>query len=353
MWVRRVVVYGSLLCLLSVASGMVCHPSASPSGECLLRWTESTPMPESTSDYAAGVLDRRLVIAGGDYWEGSSGQWTRKLFSSKVWAFNPVLQVWQRLPNLPVPLSEAASVVIGRRLFVLGGYTGREVNRTIYTLTQSPRGYVWRYFGAFPFNRVTAVAVGVGTRIYVLGGLTKFEAQDTKGTCCNTRTATNSFMVLDASHPKKGWRQLPPLPGPRRFFFTAVANKKAIWIFGGRYQSKTEGPIENFSRLVFRYDIAKARWQAMKPLPAESPTADPPSPVRVGGKILLITNTKTAWQLDPETKQYRVLPAFPKAVLVDKFVWFDNRVIGAGGESIPEGPRRRSDSTFIGQCRSK
>jgi hypothetical protein len=46
---------------------------------------------------------------------------------------------------------------------------------------------------------------------------------------------------------------------------------------------------------------------------------------------------------------YRELTPLPEKVIVDKFVLLDDRIIGAGGENEPEGPRRRSEWSFIGR----
>ena len=70
-----------------------------------ITWRESTPMPEPRSGYAAGALDGRLVLAGGTYWEGTKGNWTKKIFTPATHAFDPVSQQWQKLPDAPVPFA--------------------------------------------------------------------------------------------------------------------------------------------------------------------------------------------------------------------------------------------------------
>jgi len=58
---------------------------------------------------------------------------------------------------------------------------------------------------------------------------------------------------------------------------------------------------------------------------------------------------KRVWGLDLQTLQYSELTPLPEAASVDKFVWLDNMIIGASGENALEGPRRRSEWTFIGR----
>ena len=343
---------GMLLCSTVLCSLILClaaHCDADPIGGLSLQWTKSTPFPESRAGYAAGVLDGKLVITGGTYWEGSKDHWTKKIFSASTHAFDPITQVWEKLPDLPTPLGYSASVVIGNKLFVLGGYTGTEVSRKIYTLAKTPSGYAWKDFGVLPVDRVFAGAVSVGRRIYLLGGAAQFEPLDSAGTCCTSRTATNSFMVLDSTHPEKGWSQLAPLPGSLRWLFSAATDGKSIWMFGGRFQAKAQDPIANYNTQVFRYDLAKTHWEAIKPLPEANPKAGPFSPVVVKGKLILISNIKKVWQLDPGTLEYSELAPLPEAAMVDTFVWLKDRIIGAGGENEIQGPRRRSEWTFIGR----
>jgi hypothetical protein len=334
-----------ILCLTGIGNSSL--PDALP-----LQWGRSTPLPEPRSDYGGGALDGRLVIAGGTYWEGSKGHWVKKHFSASTHAFNPVSRVWVKLPDLPTPLACAASVVIGNRLFVLGGYTGSHVNRNIYSLQEESGNFAWRSVGALPVDRLFAGAASVGTRLFLLGGTTQFEPLDSTGTCCTSRTATTSFMVLDTARPEKGWSQLAALPGPRRWFFSTIADEKSIWMFGGRFQANPQDPLIDYNQ-VYRYDIAQARWKEMKPLPEKSPNAAPPSPVIVKGKIILVADTGKVWELDPMTMAYRDLARLPEATSVDKFVWLSDGIIGAGGENNLEGPRRRSDTTFIGRFGAK
>jgi Galactose oxidase, central domain len=317
-------------------------------GDHSIRWRESTPFPEATTDYAAGALDGKLVIAGGTYWEGSKGHWIRKRFSARTYGFDPVDQSWERLPDLPTPLGGAASAVVENKLFVLGGYTGKTVSRTIYVLAEKKGRYSWSVFGTLPVHRVFAGAVSVGKQIFLLGGARQYEPLDASGTCCTSKTATNTFMELDTAHPQNGWVQLPSVPGPRRWLFSTVTDMKAIWVFAGRFQENPRAPVRNYS-LVFRYDMASAHWQQVQSLPRQAPNALPPSPVDAGGRIILVSDVRDVWQLDPVSGTYTDLSPLPDAVAVDKFVWLKRRIVGSGGESEIEGPRRRSGRTFVGQ----
>jgi N-acetylneuraminic acid mutarotase len=81
-----------------------------------VQWSLSTPLPEPRAGYAAGILNGKLIIAGGSYWEGTKGKWIRKLYTTSTHAFDPATERWEQLPDMPIALGYAASVEVGNRL---------------------------------------------------------------------------------------------------------------------------------------------------------------------------------------------------------------------------------------------
>jgi N-acetylneuraminic acid mutarotase len=314
----------------------------------MLRWSLSTPLPEPRSDYAAGVVAGKLVIAGGTFWTGSKGNWIKKHFSASVHAFDPGSQTWEQLPDLPVPLGCAGGAVIGDRLFVVGGFTGSEVNRKIFVLERRQGSYTWSEFGEMPFDRVYPRAVSVGSSLYLVGGTTQFEPRDPTGTCCSSKTATRSLLVLDTARAKNEWHELASFPGPLRFYFSAETDGRAIWMFSGIYQGSPADPITTYDN-VSRYDIALGKWENANKLPQVSQATNPPSPVFVGDGIVLINDFKKVWKLDLSKQTYRELSPLPEAAALDRFVWRDGKIIGASGENFIDPPRRRSEWVFVGR----
>jgi N-acetylneuraminic acid mutarotase len=331
----------SLLALAATVMAMGRAPSSWS-----LEWSQSASFPEPRAGYAAGVLDGKLVIAGGTYWEGAPGNWTKKRFSASTHAFDPDSQRWEKLPDLPVPLGYPASAVVGNRLFVLGGYTGSAVNHQIFTLQNIRGRYAWSVFGNLNVDRVFASAVSVGKSIYLVGGTTAFEALDAAGTCCTTQTATSSFMLFNVSHPAAGWQQLPPYPGGARWSPAVVINGGSICLFGGSFQADPTARTRTFDE-VLKYDIPLAKWNVMPPLPKAIADQQPLTALGIDGNILLFTGQKTVWQLDWHKQRYAETTPMPEGAAVGQFFRLRHMIIGAGGESQIEGPRRRSPWTFI------
>ena len=317
-----------------------------------LHWTFSHPMPESRSDYAAGVIGGKLIVAGGTFWTGSKGHWIQKQFSASTHAFDPRSQTWEQLPAMPFPLANAASAVVDGALFVTGGFTGSKVNRKILVLEKRNSGYAWKEFGEFPFDRVYPRAVAIGKLLYVVGGTLKFEPRDPTGTCCTSKTATRTLMVLNTQRPQDGWKELAPYPGELRFYFNTETDGRAVWMFGGIYQATPSDPVTQFND-VCRYDPMRDKWEQAKPLPEVSHEGNNPSPVFFGDCIVLMNDFKRVWKLDLATQEYRELSPLPEAASVDRFVAIGNEIIGASGENFIEGPRRRSEWVFVGKFGAK
>lgn len=73
-------------------------------------------MPTARSALAAGVIDGRIFIAGGEY------QDTKMMATFRaVEAYNPASNSWATLPSLPVSRHGLAGGAIGNRFYVVGG----------------------------------------------------------------------------------------------------------------------------------------------------------------------------------------------------------------------------------------
>lgn len=343
------ILLGFLICVCSFPITLAARTKGQ-SGS-MLQWTLSTRFPNSRSGYAAGVIDGRLVIAGGTYWNGTPAHWTKKRFSATTQAFNPISQRWQKLPNLPTPLGYPASAVVGNKLYVIGGYTGHNVNRKIFVLENSGSRYFWSVLKEKSPGRIFASAVARGKTIYLVGGTTAFETLDAAGTCCSSYTASKSLFAFDTAHPARGWKRLVPYQGKARWLSTVAIDGNSIWLFGGLFEGGLKTPITYFDNGL-RYDLKEHRWSVLPPLPKTVKSGQPLCSLALKNIIFLFTGHKQVWQFDLRTHRYSEATPMPKNVYVDGFFWLDHRIVGAGGESIPAGPRRRSPWTFIARIDS-
>ena len=314
-----------------------------------VQWSLSTPLPEPRAGYATGILNGKLVIAGGSYWEGTKGKWIRKLYTTSTHAFDPTTERWERLPEMPIALGYAASVVVGSRLYVLGGLIGgKEESRRAYVLEWKDDVYRWTRLADLPAPRLFAKAVRIRESIFLLGGMTRFEPYDPSGTCCTSKSATRDLIFLNTIHPQSGWQRLPPFPGPKRWLFCAETDGESIWMIGGIDQQLTTDQTTEYDE-VWRYGVREKIWRKINSLPPAIHGTTPLTSLMVEGRLLIFSFSKKVWELDLKTQRFGEVSPLPEEVFVDQFFWVNGLIIGTGGENKLEGPRRRSESTFVGR----
>ncbi len=310
-----------------------------------LTWTESAAFPEPRAGYGAGAIDGQLIIVGGAYWKGTPGKWTEKVFSAATHAFDPVTQTWTKLPDAPVTVGYPGYTQVNDELYIISGMQNGKPSPTVYVLRKAGSHYEWRRQGELPETRLFAPAITVGRTIYLVGGTHEFEPTDAKGTCCTSRTATTSLWALDTAHPASGWRRLADFPGEGRWDQKAVTDGTAIYMLGGSHQVRNEDPVKILND-VLRYDLAAGTWSRFSGMPEAMQRA---APVFAQGRILLIGAAQKAMVFDPKRVAFTPVAPLPREVRVDHFEWIPPFLVGTGGETKIERPRRRSEWTFLGR----
>ncbi len=161
--------------------------------------------------------------------------------------FDPETRTWTALPPLPEPRSTHDAAVVGRTLYVVGGWkldgpaSGSDFHDTMLTLDLDHPEQGWRSVPQ-PFERrALAVAEHEG-RLYVLGGLT---------------SAGAVVRTVDVFDPATGrWSQGPELPsGAKAEGFGTTA----FGVGGRLYSSSVTGPVYRLARDAGRWE-AVGQW---------------------------------------------------------------------------------------------
>jgi N-acetylneuraminic acid mutarotase len=312
-----------------------------------ISWKESAVTPEPRAGYAAGSIDKKLVLIGGSYWEGVKGNWTRKQFTGATHVFDPFAERWQKIADAPVTLAYAGYTQTNNQIFVLGGLQNGKASAEVHILGKRGDEYQWQRGQAMPEPRLFAATAVVGSTIYVIGGTSEFEPFDAKGACCTSRSATNTVWKLDTGSTGQTWQWAKSYPGKARWAHRAISDGKTIYVFGGNYQAQAADPVTNFDE-VLRYDPAANAWTRVADLPSDLRGA---APVLVRGRIVLIASGQKAMLFDPSTASFSPVEGIPQDAYVDHFAWIEPLIVGSGGENKIEGPRRRSEWTFIGRVK--
>jgi len=170
-------------------------PCPAPAGASL-PWHPAPPqlqLPAGRTDGSAAVIGTTYIFAGGS--DGSTAQ-TTTFISHAVGLGN--LDKWSQGPALPEARADAASVVVGNTLYLIGGKgpDGKPTSKT-YSLTVNNDGTLGQWTVedklALPEPRSGASAVAVSDGIVVLGG-----TDGTAATRSVWKSQTNSSGKLGA-----------------------------------------------------------------------------------------------------------------------------------------------------------
>lgn len=283
-----------------------------------LVWKERAPLPLPRSGYMAGAMGGKYVVAGGSYWVGKTKHW-----SSEVDIFNPATNTWSKAASLPQPRSDAASVVYGGTLYVWGGATPDQIRADAL---QFRKGKWSALPGSdLPGPRLYSVAVVCKGMVYLLGGMSKSG---------DYSSISNAFWSWDPKAPQKGWKVLPPLPGPGLINHAMAAVKGKIYVLGGATHGGKN--VVNV-KAIFEFDPATNRWIRLGDLPIGRRCW---WGVGLTNSILLLGGYTADYERDVfnyELQSGELLNAgsMPHGICAAEFVRIGDSIIGTGGEVAP------------------
>ncbi|MFK7853742.1 MAG: Kelch repeat-containing protein [Granulosicoccus sp.] len=164
---------------------------------------------------------------------------------------------WENLGNAPVELHHLQPVVIGTNIYIVGAFTccypREQAVAEIYVFdTQS---LTWDVEGSIPSTRLrgSAAAVVKDDRIYLLGG--------------NTQGHDGGAVAwFDEFDPATGqWRELPDAPHARDHFAAVLVNQRLIAAAGR--QSALPNPSANAVAQTDIYDFDRGQWRSVGLIP--------------------------------------------------------------------------------------
>lgn len=197
------------------------------------RWTTRAPLSTPRSRAAAAVIDGRLYVVGG---ESNLGD----LDDHEV--YDPLGDVWQRLPSRPVAARGAAAAPLDEQLYVAGGCAGDAALDRVDRF--DPASWTWATVAPLPAPRCALALVGHGRRLYALGGW-------------DGRNAVATVFLYDPD--RDVWENGPPLPEPRADL-AAVVLRDRLFVIGGH-----DGERQRAEMWVL--DPVAGRWDKAPPLP--------------------------------------------------------------------------------------
>lgn len=161
--------------------------------------------------------------------------------STEVMAFDLKTNLWTKLPDLPEPRSSHDAIVVGDRLYVIGGWTLRgsetEWLSTAWSIQLPADGKTWEALPSPPFARRAIALAATHNRIFAIGGMNE------KG------GPTTDVELYDIESSE--WKSAPALQGKPMNGFGAAA-----WNQGDAIIATTsEGDIQELTSEATHWEI--------------------------------------------------------------------------------------------------
>lgn len=173
------------------------------------RWTRMPDLPEPRAAMAAGVVDDRLILAG-----GAIGQRAK----SDAFAFDFRNRRWSRLPNMPSRREHVGQAVVGDKLYVLGGRSEVVTAASVAEVYDASERR-WERLPNMPQETGGLTGVAAEGDVIAVGG-----GNDMAG------TVTGAVQLWDPE--RRRWERLSDLRTPRHGHAATVVDNR-IWVFGG------------------------------------------------------------------------------------------------------------------------
>lgn len=270
-----------------------------------IRWNTVAPSPVGTAEAASAVVGGKLYQIG-----GYTPQW-RPI--SRVDAYDPAANTWTRLADAPRRLTHAGVAADRENIYLAGGYVGTEGGQTFATRE------VWRY--NIPSNTWSAMpslplARGSGGFSNLRGELHFFGGAD------SNRIDRNNHWILNLNNITAGWQVSTPLPNARSHLGDAIVNGK-IYAIGGQHSYDENLTTQN---TVHAWNPTTNTWNRVANLPrgrshiGSATFVVNGEIVLVGGEISHNQAVRSVIAYNPTTNTWRSLTSLPA-----------NRHSGVGG----------------------
>lgn len=93
-------------------------------------WSAIAPLPVAAAGLSASVVDDKIIVTGGEIFNQNGEKRTVKALNS-VWQYDPALDTWAAMNNLPQPLYGHGSVTLRGKLYLLGGAGEKEATNRV------------------------------------------------------------------------------------------------------------------------------------------------------------------------------------------------------------------------------
>ncbi|HWP41526.1 MAG TPA: hypothetical protein VNL70_11410, partial [Tepidisphaeraceae bacterium] len=224
----------------------------------------------------AGTSGDALLVAGGTNfpdkkpWEGGTKHW-----HDEIYVLDSPDGQWKTGFRLPRPLAHGASVSTPEGLICIGGGDADRAFTDVFMLIWRDNKLQRRELPPLPQPVCSAAAALVGQTIYLAGGSSSTDPLASE--------SLHQLLALDLSAAQPKWRQLPPWPGPGRYFPVAASHGGKFYLFTGMRRASDEQGRRKIEFLTDAYcytpggDDSPGHWRRLADLPVAKAAAPTPA----------------------------------------------------------------------------
>ena len=309
--------------LLILAIGLL--PSSFLRADTFVEGKLHRPLREPLTSFGAAVVGDYLYVFSGH--DGSAVGFGRDALSDhfRRIKFDDPNAKWEELSRHE-PAQSTALVSDGKYLYRIGGLTflNTTKEKTNFKSTTHFARYdiasgEWTNLAPLPKGRSSLDAAVVGRSVFVAGGW------NLQGASSRSAEWHDDIIRFDLDNPKKGWQSIKG-PGYITRAFSAASHKGKFYILGGIQR-------RGFSRKVSIYDPKTGAWSQGPELKADSRTAGfATSAFEVAGKLYYTGSSGVVYRLTDDGKSWQLVERllFPRMFL-RLLPTKSNRLLAVGG----------------------
>ena len=254
-----------------------CHPAASITPEVSVEKmngfpSEDTCFLKGVSALYAGVLDGRLVMAGGcNFPHVPVADGGKKVYYDGICSasLNEGTNLeWKRIGRLPEASAYGVTVRVPDGLVCIGGNTAGRSLSDVYRLSLQGDSVKMEFLPSLPVTVDNMAGALMGNVIYVVGG-------NVNG------VPSSSVYSLDLENLDEGWKQEASVPGNPRVQPVCASSQGKLYVWGG-FSTASEGREATLSVDGYAYTPSSREWKQVA-----TPTDENGVEVSLGGGVAL------------------------------------------------------------------
>ena len=194
-------------------------------------WGKKRNMPTLRNSFATAVVDGKIYVIGGSIHDNKLD---RHVATGLVEVYDPLTNRWEKRADMPTERGQTDAVVVGGKIYVLGGYTWLRApglpERFVRSIEEyNPKTDQWRKLPNMPMLKGWFATVVVDTEVYTIGGL-------------GLENERKRIGNVDVYNPSANtWRKIEPMTIPKTT--TPIVVKGMIYAFGGLKDGAVFSPV--------------------------------------------------------------------------------------------------------------